>query len=93
MQTKLTLRLDATLIEQAKAFAAQHDRSVSQLVADYFAALANGREEARSATLATPVTDSLVGLLRKAPRVARQETPHDPYFEHIKAKHLHDRAA
>lgn len=38
--TKLTLRLDSGLIESAKAFAAEHGRSVSQLVADYFARLA-----------------------------------------------------
>jgi Family of unknown function (DUF6364) len=39
--TKLTLRLDQGLIESAKAFAHEHQRSVSQLVADYFARLAD----------------------------------------------------
>lgn len=39
--TKLTLRLDSSLIENAKAFAADHQRSLSQLVADYFARLAD----------------------------------------------------
>ena len=38
--TKLTLRLDSGLIESAKAFAHEHQRSLSQLVADYFARLA-----------------------------------------------------
>ena len=38
--SKLTLRLDSGLIESAKAFAHEHQRSVSQLVADYFARLA-----------------------------------------------------
>ncbi|MFM2274486.1 MAG: hypothetical protein RL211_358 [Pseudomonadota bacterium] len=38
--TKLTLRLDSGLIESAKAFAQVHQRSLSQLVADYFARLA-----------------------------------------------------
>ena len=37
MSTKLTLRLDAELIEAAKAYAAQEGRSVSELVAGYFA--------------------------------------------------------
>jgi hypothetical protein len=42
--TKLTLRLDLGLIENAKAFAHDHQRSVSQLVADYFARLADQSE-------------------------------------------------
>lgn len=38
-QTKLTLRLDADLISRAKASAAKQGKSLSQIVADYFAAL------------------------------------------------------
>ena len=37
MQTKLTLRLDAHLIAQAKARAQRQGKSLSQVVADYFA--------------------------------------------------------
>lgn len=37
--TKLTLRLDSGLIDHAKDFAQRQDRSLSQLVADYFARL------------------------------------------------------
>lgn len=40
MQTKLTLRLDDALIEQAKVVAQQSGKSVSQLVAEYFSLLA-----------------------------------------------------
>ena len=36
MQTKLTLRLEDSLIQQAKDYAKQHDKSLSQVVADYF---------------------------------------------------------
>lgn len=39
MQTKLTLRMDSELIERAKAYASASGRSVSELVADYFAVL------------------------------------------------------
>ena len=39
MQTKLTLRLDDDLIEKAKSYAKGTGRSVSQMVADYFALL------------------------------------------------------
>jgi uncharacterized membrane protein len=42
--TKLTLRLDSGLIESAKAFAQDQQRSVSQLVADYFARLGDQPE-------------------------------------------------
>lgn len=35
-KTKLTLRINARLVEQAKQFASQHDTSVSQLVETYF---------------------------------------------------------
>ena len=33
---KLTLRMDQEQVERAKAYAAQHGKSLSQLVADYF---------------------------------------------------------
>ena len=46
--TKLTLRLDSGLIESAKAFAHEHERSLSQLVADYFARLAAQPTQASS---------------------------------------------
>ena len=36
MQTKLTLRLEDQLIEQAKSYAAHAGKSVSQIVSDYF---------------------------------------------------------
>jgi hypothetical protein len=39
--TKLTLRLDQGLIASAKLFAHAHERSLSQLVADYFARLSD----------------------------------------------------
>lgn len=72
--TKLTLRLDSGLIESAKAFAHEHQRSLSQLVADYFARLA---AQSASATPSkgkalspitvselSPVTNSLRGVLK-----------------------------
>jgi hypothetical protein len=37
MQTKLTIRIDSRLINRAKTHARQTGKSVSQLVADYFA--------------------------------------------------------
>lgn len=39
MQTKLTLRIDEHLIASAKRYARRNGRSLSRMVADYFAVL------------------------------------------------------
>jgi hypothetical protein len=62
MQTKLTLRLDQTLIEQAKAHAKQSGKSLSQMVADYFAQL----DQPGGSQELPPVTRSLRGALKSA---------------------------
>lgn len=64
MQTKLTLRLEDHLIEQAKTYAAQTGKSVSQIVADYFRLLT--AEQIKPQSKATPLTQSLRGLLRES---------------------------
>ncbi len=56
---KLTLRINARLIEQAKEYAAQHDTSVSQLVEIFLQELAR-QEQASSET---PILDKLIGIL------------------------------
>jgi hypothetical protein len=58
--TKLTLRLDEELIQKAKAYSAKTGRSVSRLVADYFAAL----DRAPSTEDLPPIVASLKGVLR-----------------------------
>ncbi len=78
MQTKLTLRLEAELIEQAKAYAQQHGKSLSQMVADYFALFS--RPIAPPAL--APATQSLLGILQHAPL---DETD---YKKHLEAKYL-----
>ena len=40
MQTKLTLDLEDDLIQQIKAYAHERNKSISQLVTDYFQELA-----------------------------------------------------
>ena len=78
MQTKLTLRLEEQLIERAKAHAKKRGKSVSQMVADYFALL---DREGRPETLA-PLTRSLHGALRGT------AVDEDTYRRHIEKKHL-----
>ena len=63
MPTKLTLRLEESLIEQAKAYARAEGRSVSQLVGAYFASLAKAAPEANQARRA-PLTQKLRGSIR-----------------------------
>ena len=78
MQTKLTLRLEEQLIERAKAHAKKRGKSVSQMVADYFALL--DRDD-RPETLA-PLTRSLHGTLRGT------AVDEDTYRGHLEEKYL-----
>jgi len=65
MHTKLTLRLEADLIQRAKSLAKKTGKSVSRIVADYFTVL--GRPPKRDKTLALPpLVRSLKGSLRGA---------------------------
>jgi hypothetical protein len=64
MQTKLTLRLEDQLIEQAKSYAAQAGKSVSQIVSDYFKLLTS--QNTKESTPSTPITQSLRGFLRES---------------------------
>ncbi len=84
MNTKLTLRLDDSLIANAKVYAAQEGRSVSELVAAYFSAL--GRQSPHAATAATATarpskTDQLVGALAGLP------LDEQDYKKHLEAKY------
>ncbi|MEW6529391.1 MAG: DUF6364 family protein [Thermodesulfobacteriota bacterium] len=62
MPTKLTLRLDEELIRRAKSFAKKRGKSVSQIVANYFASLDKKPQE--PSTDLTPIVRSLKGTLR-----------------------------
>jgi len=64
VNTKLTLRLDDGLIRSAKRYSHESGRSVSQLVADYFALIDAGAELPESQM--SPRVRSLVGSLKGA---------------------------
>ena len=78
MQTKLTLRLEEQLIERAKAHAKKRGKSVSQMVADYFALL--DREDRPE--ILVPLTRSLHGALRST------AVDEDTYRERLEEKYL-----
>lgn len=80
MQTKLTLRLEDQLIEQAKSYAANAGKSVSQIVSDYFKLLTLQKTNVTSPS--TPLTQSLRGLLRES------KLDEKDYKKHLEEKHL-----
>ncbi len=63
MTAKLTLRVNALLIQQAKVYAKDHEKSVSQMVGDFFALLSTPVKHTSSPAL--PLTRSLRGVLKK----------------------------
>jgi len=78
MQTKLTLRLDDILIHQAKEYAKQNDKSLSQVVADYFQLLIQKEQPHKI----PPITRSLIGLLEP------QQGDVEDYKKHLEEKYL-----
>ena len=59
MQTKLTLRLEDSAIENAKLYALARDTSVSQLVADYFAQLSAPANKTTARTKQLPTAPTI----------------------------------
>ena len=78
MQSKLTLRLDDSLIKQAKVFAKQHDKSLSQVVSDYFQLLTKDVEGPETPA----ITKSLIGVLESS------DVSVDDYKRHLEEKYL-----
>ncbi|GMQ30464.1 DUF6364 family protein [Algoriphagus confluentis] len=60
MSTKLTLNLKKEVIEEAKAYAKQHQTSVSQLVENYLDSLT--RVSKKKSTV-SPLVESLTGII------------------------------
>lgn len=81
MHAKLTLRLPKHLIARAKAIAKARGKSVSQLVADYFAAL-DAKTAATAPEELPPGVRSLLGALRDS------HVEVDDYREHLADKYL-----
>ena len=79
MNTKLTLRLDDELINRAKRYSDRSGKSVSQLVADYFALIET--DEPIPGTELTPRVRSMIGSLKGA------STTEEDYRCHLEEKH------
>ena len=79
MATKLTLRLDEELIRRAKEHSQRTGRSLSRMVADYFAALDRLPSDEEELP---PRVRSLRGVLRDA------EVDEAAYRRHLEERHL-----
>jgi hypothetical protein len=98
MNNKLTLRMDESLIASAKSYAAAHGSSVSQMVANYFAALEQRtQEKSQPAQVATgtndadweqklgPITRSLIGIA--CPTDGSPAPTEEDYYQYLEKKH------
>lgn len=80
MHTKLTLRLDDRLIAQAKDYARDTGKSLSQIVAEYFSAITSRNQPDRTET---PTVARLRGVLKDAGLVGVRD-----YHAHLEDKHV-----
>jgi putative heme iron utilization protein len=63
MLTKLTLTIEKDVIEKAKEYAQQKNKSVSRIVEEYLKNISQNRMDlAFELELKSPITDSLVGM-------------------------------
>ena len=79
MNSKLTLRLEDALIRSAKRYSSRSGKSLSRLVADYFALIEAGEGEGNTGL--PPRVRSLFGALAGSP-ASEQD-----YRRHLEAKH------
>jgi hypothetical protein len=80
MKSKLTLRLEESLIKRAKKRAREKGTSVSQMVADYFALI--DAESTKTKDELPSVTASLTGILKDS------NVNEKDYKTHLEEKHL-----
>ena len=61
MDTKLTLKLDKSIIERAKEYAKDKNISLSKMIENYLQALTSNKEEEIEIS---PLVESLIGVIR-----------------------------
>jgi hypothetical protein len=83
MNTKLTLRLDEDLIQRAKRYSDASGKSLSKLVADYFALIEATPDETGGAL--PPKVRSLLGALAPVPGTSAVDER--DYRRHLEEKH------
>jgi len=86
MQTKLTIRLEQELITQAKFYAKQSGKSLSQLIADYFVQLQQQPTTSASTNPLPPITAQLCGVLQSTDIIDSSDDRQD-YRDYLAAKY------
>ena len=79
MNTKLTLRMDESIVRKAKIEAKRRGKSVSRMVAEFIESI--GLEQTSEKDL-PPTTASLVGILKG------KEISEEDYKTHLREKYL-----
>jgi hypothetical protein len=84
MLTKLTLTIDQSIVEKAKTFAQEKNKSVSRIVEEYLRNISMGNERFDfSDRINSPITDGLVGMFKdngKDYKVQLEEALLDKYI-------------
>lgn len=81
MRTKLTLRLDETLVKRAEAYARKTGMSVSQIVGAFLESLDEPESEEEFRKQLPPITRSLLGVLKGA------DFSEDDYVSYLEEKY------
>jgi len=80
MDTKLTLKLDKSVIDQAKHYAKSHNMSLSRLIESY---LATVTEHEKKEFEITPLVESLSGVVK----LPEDFNPKDDYINFLNEKY------
>lgn len=83
MDTKLTLILDKSIIERAKAYASTKKTSLSKLIESYLATVTS---EEKSKEEISPLVKSLSGVITISENLDHK----DAYSSHLANKYLND---
>jgi hypothetical protein len=78
MPTKLILDVENDLIHEIESYAKEKNKSISQLVIEYFQELAQQKKEKTS----LPITQSLIGVLQNS------QINESDYKQHLEDKYL-----
>ena len=81
MDTKLTLKLKKTVIDQAKKYASDHETSLSRIIENYLAAIT---AESTETDEISPLVKSISGVINVSSNFNHKESFH----KHLKEKYL-----
>jgi len=84
MDSKLTLKLNKSVIEQAKEYAKEHQVSLSRLIENYLASLTQKEKSNKKDIEITPFVKSLSGSIKLPKDFDYKEARHEYLMEKYK---------